>query len=116
MQSPSLLHLCVHAPLASIVPRAQPQHLSAGSATLHILCLGLPLGQQVCEEVGWPCGDNLVAAHYLIGDVAETKDLLQSYPELVYYRDTVFLFKFMMSPLSQAFPKVQFWPRGKPAL
>ena len=36
--------------------------------------------------------------------VTDIQVVLQSYPELEYYRDVVFLFKYLMSPLSLAFP------------
>jgi hypothetical protein len=32
-----------------------------------------------------------------------------NYPELLYYRDIVFIFKFMMTPTSAALPEIKAW-------
>jgi hypothetical protein len=50
----------------------------------------------------WPRGGAVCGACVCVEPA--TRVLLQSYPELGFYRDIVFLFKFMMCPLSQAAP------------
>ena len=43
---------------------------------------------------------------YLSG---EKREVLLNYPELVYYRDVVFMFKFMMTPTNSALPEIRTW-------
>ena len=55
------------------------------------------------REIGFPVC-NMPA--YLSG---EKREILLNYPELVYYRDVVFMFKFMMTPTNAALPEIRTW-------
>ena len=55
------------------------------------------------REIGFPVS-NMPA--YLSG---EKREILLNYPELVYYRDVVFMFKFMMTPTNAALPEIRTW-------
>ena len=63
----------------------------------------LTLVAQVCAQLGFPCddGDPIAATKLLTGDDPSLVDL---FPELVAFRDTVFLFKLFMSPSRDALP------------
>ena len=61
------------------------------------------LFRQMCYEIGFPT-ENL--AGFLTGEMPE---LLHNYPELGYYRDIVFVFKFLMAPTEDAMPKLRPW-------
>ena len=57
----------------------------------------------VNREIGFPVS-NMPA--YLSG---EKREVLLNYPELLYYRDVVFMFKFMMTPTNAALPEIRTW-------
>jgi len=59
--------------------------------------------RQLCWEIGFPEPD---LALYVTGEKTE---ILDSFPEFLYYRDVVFMFKFMMSPTSDALPEIRPW-------
>ena len=59
--------------------------------------------QQICWEIGFP-ETNL--GMYVSG---EQRAILDNYPEFEYYRDAVFMFKYMMSPTSDALPEIRAW-------
>ena len=61
--------------------------------------------QQLCWEIGFPA-TNLPL--YISG---QQREILLNYPELMYYRDIVFMFKFMMTPTSSALPPIKIWSR-----
>lgn len=65
----------------------------------------IKLFERLCWQVGFPTED---LPSYLTGDNNQT-ELLDFYPELKCYRDTVFLFKYMMAPNVEAFPEVRPW-------
>ena len=68
----------------------------------------LTLVAQVCAQLGFPCddGDPIAATKLLTGDDPSLVDL---FPELVAFRDTVFLFKLFMSPSRDALPRRKLW-------
>lgn len=59
--------------------------------------------EQLCWAVGFP-PTNL--ALYISG---EQTAVLDHYPELAYYRDIVFMFKYMMTPTAEALPASKAW-------
>jgi hypothetical protein len=59
----------------------------------------------MCWEIGFPT-DNLPL--YISG---QQREIVLNYPELMYYRDIVFMFKFMMTPTSTALPPIKLWTR-----
>ena len=59
--------------------------------------------EQICWEIGYPSSK---LASYISG---EQPEILDDYPELEYYRDIVFTFKFMMTPTSDALPEIRCW-------
>ncbi|PRP79727.1 hypothetical protein PROFUN_12661 [Planoprotostelium fungivorum] len=59
--------------------------------------------EQMCWEIGFP-SENLPL--YLSGEQSE---ILYNYPELLYYRDIVFLFKYLTTPDQAALPQVKPW-------
>jgi hypothetical protein len=59
---------------------------------------------ETCWEMGFE--REIDAGLYLSGEAPEIMDF---YPELLYYRDIVFLFKFMMTPEVEALPEVRPW-------
>ena len=59
--------------------------------------------EQLAWEIGFPVS-NMPA--YLSG---EKREVLLNYPELVYYRDVVFMFKFLMTPTNSALPEIRTW-------
>lgn len=59
--------------------------------------------EQLCWEIGYP-PDNIPS--YLSGEQTE---LLYNYPELKYYRDIIFLFKYLMNPKADALPEIKPW-------
>ena len=61
---------------------------------------------QLCYEVGFPNSDRGFIPRYFTGELSE---LIDHFPELKYYRDIVFCFKYMMSPTAKAFPPVRPW-------
>lgn len=65
------------------------------------------LVSQVCWEIGFPLHSDL--GRYVTG---ERRELLLNYPELLYYRDIVFTFKFMMTPTNKALPPIQTWSQN----
>ncbi len=58
--------------------------------------------EQVCWEIGFPVLND--QAQYVTGEAPE---MTLNYPELLYYRDIVFTFKFMMTPTSKALPEIR---------
>jgi hypothetical protein len=58
--------------------------------------------KETCWEMGFD--REIDAGLYLSGEAPEIMDF---YPELLYYRDIVFLFKFMMTPEVEALPEVR---------
>lgn len=59
----------------------------------------------MCWEIGFPT-ENL---HLYIS--GQQREIMLNYPELMYYRDIVFMFKFMMTPTSSALPPIKMWTR-----
>ncbi len=59
--------------------------------------------EQLCWEIGFP-SENLPP--YITGEATE---ILYNYPELEYYRDIVFLFKYLMNPDPNVLPEVKPW-------
>ncbi|KNC77575.1 hypothetical protein SARC_09968 [Sphaeroforma arctica JP610] len=57
--------------------------------------------QQLCWEIGFK-PDRI--AQYVSG---EQREMLLNFPEMEYYRDIVFMFKFMMTPTSSALPPIR---------
>jgi len=72
----------------------KPDHLLFNFETTMDVGNEVKLFEQVCYDMGFP-SQNL--PFYLTGENGQT-ELIDFYPELGYYRDTVFLFKFMMAP------------------
>jgi hypothetical protein len=61
--------------------------------------------KQLCWDMGFPQND--ATDHlYLSGEQSE---MLDFYPEMRFYRDLVFTFKFMMAPSGDAFPAILPW-------
>ena len=63
----------------------------------------MKLLDQLCWEIGFPT--TLMPA-YLSG---EKREIAMNYPELFYYRDVIFMFKFMMTPTNNALPEIKMW-------
>lgn len=61
------------------------------------------LFEQLCWEIGFP-NENLPL--YVTGEQTE---IIYNYPELEYYRDIVFMFKFLMTPDINALPEIKPW-------
>ena len=61
--------------------------------------------QQLCFDMGFSERDDYLPM-YLSGELTE---MLDFFPEMEYYRDIIFTFKFMMAPTGEAFPAVKPW-------
>ena len=57
--------------------------------------------KQICYDMGFPSTQENLPA-YLSGEAVE---LIEFYPELAYYRDIIFYFKYLMSPTQESFPE-----------
>lgn len=66
-----------------------------GGANLHAFF------KQICYDMGFPSTQENLPA-YLSGEAVE---LIEFYPELAYYRDIIFYFKYLMSPTQESFPE-----------
>lgn len=63
----------------------------------------LKLLEQLCWEMGFPT-TNLPL--YITG---EQPEILYLFPELRYYRDVVFMFKYLMAPTAEVLPEIKPW-------
>ena len=61
---------------------------------------------QLCYDIGFPNFDPKFVPLYFSGELSE---LLDFFPEMKYYRDIVYTFKYMMAPTSDSFPPVRPW-------
>src|SRR5262249_15592675 len=66
--------------------------------------------EQICWEIGFPMVE---PGLYITGEAPE---ITLNYPELLYYRDIVFTFKFMMTPTSNALPEIRPWTQNHATL
>jgi hypothetical protein len=74
------------------------------------------LMQQLCLQMGFPtteCADQL--AEYFTGTTG-MPEVIDTYAELAYFRDIVFMFKALMAPTSEALPEVKRWKPRQAAL
>jgi hypothetical protein len=73
--------------------------------------------RQVCFEMGYPTPgkdgvtedsgcDALQLAYYITG---ERREITYNHPEIAYFRDIVFMFKYMMAPSADLMPPVRAW-------
>jgi len=62
--------------------------------------------EQVSLELGFPTADAKLAGEYTSGDRLE---ILDTFPEYGFFRDVVFVFKFMMTPSIDNLPEFRDW-------
>lgn len=70
------------------------QHMGIGPAEYQ-------LGKQLCWQIGFP--EHCIPEYWS----GQEEVVLSNFPEMRYYRDIVFMFKFMMSTSREAFPPVR---------
>ena len=65
--------------------------------------------EQVCWEIGFPAEHPNDLPKYL---TAEKRELTLNYPELVYFRDIVYTFKFLNSSTGSNLPEIRCWSQS----
>ena len=58
---------------------------------------------QLCLQIGFPRN---LTAEYLTG---QSREVLDDYPELAFFRDIVFILKVLMVPTSESLPEIKAW-------